>query len=355
MNFALFDLLYVNTQFDEIKVIGKEVEKNGRPYHIIGMTLKEKRATVYVLEQMSHFGEEECFEEGCFEERTPRSTLKRSIEEREDSSFFMHIREFQTSEKNEEKVVYEVESASSGPIKNSDYCEAMLLFMRMREKGWSIPKESVFYEMGWDCLNLTEIQLRNEFATLPEWTTNMQVLVDCVPESGTIELPIQLECGKAYELPFQLENGILATCYINTVYWMDVWAEEEKRFSDPVYRERLLQHVSEEQLEQMKEQFFTTLEQHCPKGQGSMVLEYECTEEVSLAFYAKDSLDVIEESKEGGASALLMRVKPDRETGTHGLKLRGCVIQKPLEAYTQTLEAELFSYSKLIQKQVETL
>ena len=86
-----------------------------------------------------------------------------------------------------------------------------------------------------------------------------------------------------------------------------------------------------------------------------MVLEYECTEEVSLAFYAKESLDMIEEAKEGGASALLMRVKPDKETGTHGLKLRGCVIQNPLEAHTQTLEAELFSYSKVIQKQVETL
>lgn len=353
MNFALFDLLYSDTQLDEIKVIGKEVEKQGRPYHIIGMTLKEKKATVYVLEMKSSFMEEE-----YFLERTPRMSLKRSMEERQNSSFFMHIREFKTVETCEEEITYEVESASLGSIKNSDYCEAMLLFMRMRETGWNIPKDSVFYETGWDSLVLTKINLQNEFERLPNWTETMQVVVDCIPQSGVVELAVCLECGKSSELQFQLEDGTNATCYINNVYLMDVWAEEEKRFADPVYRERMLQHVSEEELEQMKEQLFRALEPQCPKGKYYMVLEYECTEDVSLAFYATEYLDYMEKPKEGGtgsASVLFMRVKPDEETGTHGLKLRGCVIQKPLEAETKELEAELFSYSKVIQKREETL
>ena len=350
MNFAFFDLLYSKAQFDEIKVIGKEVEKNGRLYHIIGMTLKEKKATLYVLEQ-----KESSIEEEYFQEKTPRVSLKRSMEDRKNSSFFMHIREFRALEEGKEATVYEVKGASSGPIKNSDYCEGMLLFLRMREAGWNIPKDSVFYEAGWDSLCLTEITLRDELETLPDWTKEMQVQVDCIPESGMIELEVQLECGKASEVSFYLENGTLATCYINKVYLMDVWAEEEKRFADPVYRERMLQHVSEEQLEQMKEQLFAVLESHCPRGKYYMVLEYECTEDISLTFYDKEYLDYVEKPKEGGASALLMNVKPNEGTGTHGLKLRGCVIQKPLEAKTHTLDAELFSYSRMIQKSVETL
>lgn len=350
MNFALFDVLHSDMQFDALKVIGKDVEKNGRLYHIIGMTLKEKKATVYVLEQKDNL-----FEEEYVQERTPRMDLKRSMEKRQNSSFFMHIREFRAWEEGKEATVYEVKSASSGPIKNSDYCEAMMLFLRMREAGWSIPKDSVFYEAGWGSLVLTEIELQGEFETLPDWTKEIQVQVDCIPESAAIEQSVQLECGMALEVPFYLEDGTPVTCYINKVYLMDVWAEEEKHFADPVYRERMLQHVSEEQLEQMKEQLFAALEQHCPRRKHYMVLEYECTEDVSLAFYDKEYLDVIEEPKGGTASAVLMRVKPDEETGTHGLKLRGCVIQKPLDANTKVLEAELFSYSKKIQKSEETL
>lgn len=350
MNFAFFDVVYSNAQFDAIKVIGKDIEKNGRLYHIIGMTLKEKKATVYVLEQ------KECsFEEEYFQERTPRMDLKRNMEERQNSSFFMHIREFRALEEGKEATVYEVESAASGPMKNSDYCEAMMLFLRMCEAGWHISNDSVFYEAGWDSLVLTQIELRGELETLPDWTKEMQVQVDCIPENGVIEQSVQLECGMASEIPFYLENGTQAICYINKVYLLDVWAEEEKKFADPVYRERMLQHVSEEQLEQMKEQLFAALEPQCPRGKHYMVLEYECTEDISLAFYDKAYLDGIEKPKKGSTSVLLMRVKPDEETGTHGLKLRGCVIQKPLDAETKELEAELFSYSKMIQKSVEIL
>ena len=345
MNFAFFDIVYSNATFDEIQVIGKEGEKNGRPYHIIGMTRKEKKATVYVLEWLDTSWQEE-----VFQTKTPRASLKRGIEEQKNSSFFLHIREFLIGEKR-----YEVAGGSSGPIKSNDYCEAFLLFLRMREAGWSIPTDSVFYETGWDCFSITSIELREELDCLPEWSGEIQVLADSMPESGAIELPVCLECGKTEELAFVLEDGTLANCYINNVYAMDVWAEEEKRFSDPVYRERMLQHVSEAELEQMKEHLFATLAEHCPKGKQYMVLEYECTENISLAFYDKEYLDCIEIPKEGSASAFLMRVKPDKEIGSHGLKLRGCVVQKPLDADTKTIEAELFSYSKMIQKKVDTL
>ena len=43
-----------------------------------------------------------------------------------------------------------------------------------------------------------------------------------------------------------------------------------------------------------------------------------------------------------------MMMKPDQELGNHGLKMRACVIQIPLEPGTEELEAELFSYSEKI-------
>ena len=50
MNFEIFNEFYKNADFDEVKVIGKDVEKEGRPYYILGMTLKEKKASLHILE-----------------------------------------------------------------------------------------------------------------------------------------------------------------------------------------------------------------------------------------------------------------------------------------------------------------
>ena len=46
----------------------------------------------------------------------------------------------------------------------------------------------------------------------------------------------------------------------------------------------------------------------------------------------------------------MMRHKPEKETGIHGLKLRGEIIQKPLDKDALSLEAELFSYYTMVEK-----
>lgn len=345
MNFEFFNLLYSNAEFDEVKVIGKDIEKNGRSYHILGMTLKEKKATVYILEIADYFSKKD-----IVRTNTHRESLKNSMESRKNDSFFMQIREFQCDDK-----IYETAGASSGPIKNSDYCEEYMLFMKMRQAGWEVAEDSPFYDVDWECLAVTNIELRDEFESLPEWPNNIQVLIDSIPENHTIELPVLLECGKTMEMEFPLEDGSSAICYINKIITVDVWADEEKKFSDSSYRERMLQHMTEAEFEHMKEQFFEVLLQHCPRGKHYMLVEYECSKEVTLTFYDREYLDTIEKPKKGSATSIFMRVKPEMETGAHGLKLWGCVIQKPLDGETKTLEAELFSYSKVVEKRVEKL
>lgn len=345
MNFSLFNALYTRTEFDEIKVIGKDVEKNGRSYYLLGMTLKEKKASLYVLEIADY-----TLKEKAFHEEIPRESLKIHMEDRKNGSFFMHTRGFRSKDK-----CYETAGATSGPLKHNDVHEAFMLFLRMHEAGWEISKDSPFYEVDWENLAVTNIELRDEFDRLPEWTDDMEVLVDFIQEDYAIELPVILECGKTMELEFELEDGRTAKCYINKIDTMDVWADEEEKFSDSAYRERMLQHMTEEELEHMKKQFFEALEQQCPRGKQYMVIEYECTEEVTLTFYDREYLDTIPKPSKGSATAIFMRVKPDAETGSHGLKLRGCVIQKPLDKAEKRLEAELFSYSKPVEKRVERI
>ena len=218
------------------------------------------------------------------------------------------------------------------------------------DAGWSVSIDSPFYDVSWELFTITEIEFREEFEHLPEWTEDMQVMVDSASESYAIELPVLLKCGESKELHFLLADKKEAVCHINNVYLMDMWEEEEKRFSDPIYKERMLQHISETEFAEMKEKYFEVLEEHCPKGKCYIGIEYECTEaDINLKFYDREYLDQKPEAKERSASALLMRLKPDSEMGVHGLKLYGDVIQKPLEKETKEIEAELFSYSKRIQ------
>lgn len=347
MNLRYFQKLISRAEFDEIKIIGQDIKKENRWYHIIGMTLKDKKAALYVLELSDCSPEEPAF----YKEETPRMSLKNNMKNERNQSFFMHISEFQNAGK-----IYETAGANAGPLKNSDYCEAYLLFMKMSAAGWMVSAESPFYEISWELLTVINIELRDEFEHLPEWTEDMQVLVNSVPESYALEMPVLLECGKRQELKFLLEDKKEAICYINKVCLVDIWEEEKKRFSDAAYKERMLSHMTENEFEQMKEQFFQVLEEHCPKGKCYVGIEYECTEEdIALKFYDKEYLDKKPEPKEGSATALLMRIKPDKEVGVHGLKLRAEVIQKPVERETEAIESELFSYYKMIPKKVERL
>lgn len=126
-------------------------------------------------------------------------------------------------------------------------------------------------------------------------------------------------------------------------------------FEDNVYREKMLQHMSEEEFQKMKEYFFEVLKEHCPKGKYYLIIEYECSEDISLNFYDKEYLDTIPKPREGSASSLFMRIKPNKEEGEHGYKLWGSVIQKPLEGDVKQLAAELFSYSEGIHKETVIL
>ena len=378
MNLRLFQKLYEQAIFDEVKVIGKDIIQEGHIGHIIGMTRKDKQVYLYILEQCESLEEMEPYPElackawevSCAEhagavkeasdaksngekyytEHTRREQMKHSMESEKRRGFFMHIRSVQVGDR-----VLETAGATSGNMQNGDYAECSLLFMQFLQAGWRVSEESPLYTTGWKNLSITNIELREEMEQLPQWSEEVWITYDTMPKEGAVELPVTLEVGKTEELNFSLQDGCDATCYINRVYLTDVWAEEEKRFADPAYRERMLQHVSEEQLEQMREQLFEGMAQICPRGMCFPVIEYECTENVGLRFLDKEYLDTAEKPSKGSATSILMMMKPDAETGSHGLKLRACVIQTPMEPGTESVEAELFSYTAGIEKKTVKL
>lgn len=73
-------------------------------------------------------------------------------------------------------------------------------------------------------------------------------------------------------------------------------------------------------------------------------IEYECSKDISLQFYSKEFLKSCPEERSGSAALFMMRLKPDKELGTHNLTLKGCVIQTAVPPDTSKIPAELFLY-----------
>ena len=61
MNFEKFERLFRENSYDEIRIIGKDIEIDGQFIYIIGMTLKDGRVSVYALEEAENYYENTFF------------------------------------------------------------------------------------------------------------------------------------------------------------------------------------------------------------------------------------------------------------------------------------------------------
>lgn len=347
MNFEQLIGLHNYLNFGEIQIIGRDIDLEGKPYHVVGLLRKDKRAELLVL------GICENLEERTYHrESSRREQMRSSMLSERNPSYFLHIRSFMC-----DGVTYEVGGATSGYCGCSNYGETYVLFEKLMQAGWMISEDSPFYEVQWEFLEITRVELREEIECLPQWKGQLEIEKDSIPQNSLLEKSVELAIGENFEqkVAFTLQDGREAICYINRVYLSDIWEEEEARFADPAYRERMLQYVSEEQLEQMKEQLFGALADICPQGKCFPVIEYECTQEVSLQFFDKEYLDGVEAPKGNSATSLLMRAKPQSEVGSHGLKMRTCIIQSPMEKAVKQINAELFSYTEVTQRRCEVI
>lgn len=339
MNFEKFERLFRENSYDEIRIIGKDIEIDGQFIYIIGMTLKDGRVSVYALEEAENYYENE---DSYQKIENYRQQLKECYSN-EDNSILSSISEFHSNGE-----AYKVESMESCVMESFNTPECMIFFMSMREKGWKISENSYFYDKEWERLTMSVFELENEVETLPEWEKDLEVICYFKPKTKVLEIPITLTLGENTDISFKLNDKTVSKCYINNIFLMDVWEEQEARFEDEEYKNKMLKFVTKEEFMKMKEQCDEALLKVCPKGKCYMVLEYECDSDVALNFYATSYLDSeIEIGSENAVSTIFMHY-PDKKVGANGLKLQSCVIQVPLERDATTLEAELFSYSKRI-------
>lgn len=335
MNFSSLENFH--QKWRDILVIGKTIERDNKKYHIIGMTLSDE-AKMYIIEP--YMETESKSRKGV---RTQRRTLK---EQEEKEYSYLHCREFYFGN---EKL--QVQGGQGGTLEYSteDY-GTIQLFFDMMSAGWTIPEW--LKDVDWESLQLVTLNIA-DIEKLPAYSPEMPITIKHRPDPvfHILEKTVTLNVGKSRSFYFTDSYGDKVWVHINNVTLIDVWKDAEEQLGAAGLADRF----SPEQLRQAKEHTYHALEQSCPKGMCYIGIEYECTKDLSLVFYSKQYLASRPEVHRGSAAFFLMRLKPDKETGTHNLPLRGCVIQMPVSPDTTKVPAELFQYYERAVEWTETI
>lgn len=337
MNFSFLE--DVHQKWRDILVIGKSIERDNKKYHIVGMTLSDV-ARLYIIEPYNELANENKAKKGS-------RSLRRLLKEQETNDCcYLHCSEFYLG-----KEKLQVQGGTGGPLKFSseDYA-AIQLFFDMMNAGWTVPEW--LKDEDWDKLQLVTLDIAN-IEKLPEYSPTTPITIKHRPDpiQHILEKTITLQVGKSRSFCFMDNYGDTVQCHINNVTLIDVWKNTEEQLSDP----KLAERFSPEQLQEARKYSYDALEQSCPKGMCYVGIEYECSKDLSLSFYSKQYLKSRPEAQQGSASFFLMRLKPDKKTGTHKLPLKGCVISTPVAPDTAKIPAELFLYFEKVDAWTETV
>ena len=335
MNFSSLENFH--TKWREILVIGKTIERDGRKYHIVGMTLSDD-TNLYIIEP---------YIEPESRNRKGVHNHRRLLKEHDrNGCCYLHCSDFSFG-----STRLQTQGGQGGSLTYSseDY-GTIQLFFDMMSAGWTIPEW--LKNTDWDSLQLVTLHMGN-MEKLPDYSPDMPITITHKPSSirHILEKTITLHVGKSRSFYFMDDDGDKVQCHINAVTLIDVWKNTEEEFRDP----KLAERFSPEQLEQAKKHSYEALEQKCPKGMCYIGIEYECSKDLNLIFYSKQYLNSRPETRQGSAQFFLMRLKPDKETGTHGLPLKGCVIDTPVSPDTTIIPAELFLYYEKTDEWTETI
>ena len=216
--------------------------------------------------------------------------------------------------------------------------------------GWTVPEW--LKDTDWTDLQLVTIRIADT-EKLPDYSPDMPITITHRPDftQHILEKTVTLNVGKNRSFAFTDEYGDNVQCHINNVTLIDVWKNTEEELRDP----KLAERFSPEQLEEARKHSYDALEQCCPKGMCYIGIEYECSKNYDLVFHSKKYLKSRPEARQGSSHFIMMRLKPEQETGTHGLPLKGCVIQTPVSPDTSKIPSELFLYNERIDPWTETI
>lgn len=338
--------------WDEARVIGLDVETEGRISHIVGMIRQGDQAKLYVLEDAEPAEGTVLAQKAAMTARQgeplpERHTNRESFSHIDERNFFDWVTAVIVGEQE-----LLVESAMSACFGIPDNFLNWLMISEMMKAGWNLPEGHPFWRRDWERILLKEVVFRTPVAALPDWNKNeVRIRHGEKWEHHLLELPVRLVVGQKQEIPFALKDGREGICHVSAVYPIDVWAEQEKQFSDPRY----LEIMTKEEFEQHKQKFYQGLQEDCPRGMCYMGVEYECTLDGNLTFYDSAWLEEEPPVHRGSVTIRMMTLKPDDPVGPHGLPRRGCAIQTPVAPDVREMEAELFFYTERVPEWEEAL
>lgn len=333
MNFSL--LKNFHTKWQSILVIGKTTEHDGRKYHIVGMTLFDE-AKLYIIEP---------YIEPKKQNRKGIHNHRRTLKEHESHGYsYLHCSDLCLGNEH-----LKINGGIGSPMNSDDY-GMFQLFFDMMSAGWTIPEW--LEEVEWDNLHLLTLTIAG-VKKLPCFTPQIPITLTHRPNpiQHIIEKTVTLNVGKCRSFCFMDSLGDEVQCHINHVTLIDVWKNTEEELNNPKLAERFFP----EQLKEATKHSHDALEQCCPKGMCYIGIEYECSKNYDLTFYSKQYLKSHPETHHGSSHFLMMRLKPDEETGTHGLPLKGYVMETPVPPDTAKIPAELFLYHERVDEWTETI
>ncbi|MCM1038301.1 MAG: hypothetical protein NC434_03190 [Ruminococcus sp.] len=339
MNFTVLDDLHKTWR--DILVIGKTIKHDNGNCHMIGMTLSDAgEATLYILEP---YITPEDWDKLKRKNRSQRQRLKENVDI---DCCYLHCSDFYLGEER-----LQVQGGQGGCLEFSTQDYGIIqIFSDMMSAGWVIPEW--LKEKDWNDLQLISLRIA-DLKKLPVWSPEMPITIKHRPNPvrHILEKTVTLHVGKSRSFSFIDHTGDKVFCYVNQVTLIDVWEDTKKQLNEAKLSERF----SPEQLQQVREHHLKVLEQSCPQGMCYIGIEYECTKDIQLGFYSKQYLSSQPEVHNGSSMFFLMRLKPEQETGMHGLALKGCVIQTPVPLDTTVILAELFHYYENTKEWVETV
>ena len=242
---------------------------------------------------------------------------------------------------------YHVQSGNSGAL--ADYnLEGRMLLYYFLSRNMSFGFLETRKLSGIQC---TALELEGEYEKIPfsgQELADLEFLEEKrhyhVPVKRKMKRKIGRQTGRketfTVQIPCRQEHGATAyqereiTYYINHIKLVDGWTKAKEK-CDEMKAQGILSDEKEYQM------FLNHLKEICPPGMRNLAVEYEC-EDASLEFYTREQLQEKQKIREGeGATAFFLAGNRVKGEGIHGMKLRGCMIQYPVQPDITEADLEL--------------
>ncbi len=339
MDFKTLTELTEGHAYDELKIIGRDALMYGRRVHVVAMTKENEETVLYLLTKALKVYEGKQPNRQLIKDYTQNVLASMAMVQVNDRMFFN-------------------QSVVTQSLGQSDM-ESPLLLAKFMEAGWRLPQNSELFALDWNQVELLRCGFRASSGRLPDWEhADVSVVWAEQMKEHFVEMPvkIQVEDGRASASEKELVFPVVdadgtqkqAVCYINSIQIEDFWAQQQECFSNPDYRRKKLEKMTEQAYEDMVASKREALRQVCPQGMIYFVVECECTLDLQAQFYLSTYLRQVPDEREGTFSELFGVQTGEPQQGPHGLPLQKILVRQPVSAEETEVWVELFTAGEIV-------